>query len=550
MTFRNNENSNAINKHIIIMCLIITFVQALIILYWGSRKENLYWDEFYTLERAHYISASNESEHYIDNDKDFKVGEWMPVSFVKDTLIVGAEETLFNEPVATVLRKLTHAYNYSGFLNLFESCLSLGRFSIWPSIILNICFWMMNQIVLFALCKRLSANPTFPVAVCMLYGFSSMCISMTIFIRFYMYVTFLITLFTYLHFLYFDSDGDALSARTKRLAFLVLSFGVLYLAYTNAQYSVIYGSAFVIGFAVLLLIGKGLRRFLYYSVPMFLGGFIYLYTQTEYISILFDFKNANSISGAAIGYAIDEISGFKLEYIPVRIIDMLHIIGRYLFGSYFAMILFAVIIIIAMMLHRTRAFNGDKKDTFSVFSIVPSIASILFIVFFTVFGLYEQVRYISFVFPELALLAMLMAYNSISTKKYKCTLIASMILVCALTVNVRGKVDMLYTGDKESIERIRGYGADSYVLCTGNHITFMTYEAAVVAENDDEFYVYNDIDDGALDKLSDNIRDKMIVVNYHGESAEDVHNMLKEKGYKVDWIADTYKYVFYTAVCD
>ena len=248
--------------------IIVTLIQVVIIFFWGFKKENLYWDEFYTLEGAHYFSNSNNEEHYIDDDPDYRVGEWIPISFVKDTLIVGEEESLFNEPLTDVLKKLTGYHNYSAFLNLAESLLSLNKFSIWPSIILNAIFFVLNQIVLFAMCKRLSDNKTFPLAVCSMYGYSSICVSMALFIRHYMLTTLLVSLFTYLHLLYFDEDSDSGWAHIKRVVFLVFAVGTLYIAHNVAQYSVIYGGMFVISFSVLLLRKNGIKRFIYYSIPI------------------------------------------------------------------------------------------------------------------------------------------------------------------------------------------------------------------------------------------------------------------------------------------
>lgn len=524
---------------------LITVLQIMVIIFWGTKKENLYWDEFYTLERAHYFSDSNPVERYIDADPDFRVGEWMPVSFVKDTLVIGEKETLFNESIFRVLYKLTSHSNYSAYLNLMESVFSPDKLSIWPSIILNIIFFILNQIVLFAMCKKLSGNEIFPLAVCSMYGFSSICVSMTVFIRFYMLVAFFVTLFTYLHLLYYEVNGELVADHVRRIAFMVLAFGILYLAHNNAQYSAIYGAIFVVLFSICLLMKKGIKYCIYYILPMFIGGFTYLYTQTDYIKVLL---NPDLVGNAAMGATIDGISEFNLSNLPSKILDMAHILGQYLFGSFFAMILFLGVAVIMLFYSITKLKQHKENDKYSSVAIVSSLAALVYIMIFTAFGLYAQVRYISFVFPELVIAVMMVAFSLFEKDKYKYAIASALILIVILSVNAKGKVDMLYTGDKESIERIRNFDADSYLLATGNHMTFMTYETAFVADYDDEFYVYNDLDDGSLDKLKDNLRDKMILVNYYGVPSSDVQEMLKENGYQVNWIADTYNYVFYTVV--
>lgn len=534
-------------KKYFIIFLIITFLQVIIIVFWGTRKENLYWDEFYTLERAHYYSSFNSSDHYIDEDSDFKVGEWMPISFIKKTLIVSEDETLLNEPFFEVIKKLANVHNYSAYLNLIESVISIGKFSIWPSIILNIIFMIFNQIILFKMCQKLSTDKTYALAVCAMYGFSSMCISMTIFIRFYMLVALLVTIFTYIHLKYFDQNDDNLLAHVKRLVMMIISFGVLYLAHQNAQYTVIYGGIFVIAFAIFLLIEKGLKRFLYYSVPMFGCGLIYLYTQTNYLKILFNFKEEYGQASAALANTLDGITEFKLSFFPSRIRDMVFIWGKYIFGSFFAMVIFFIILMAIIIIKKARNIPENKEKVIHSTICIPSVAAVLYIVIFTAFGLYEQVRYISFVFPELIAMIIAVIYINVRNDKTRYTLLTALVIVMILSVNIKSKVDMLYMGDRKSIETVQSLDIDSYILMAGNHITFMAYETAYVAQENADFFVVTD-DKKTIEKLENKLRDNMIIVGYYGVSTQQLQDFLKSKGYKVEWVADTYNNVFFSAV--
>jgi len=536
------------SKIIILAFIIITLIQVAIIVSWGFRKENLYWDEFFTLEGAHYFSSSNSGEHYIDEDPDFKVGKWVPVSFVKDTLVVGEEESLLNEPFTEVLKKITGYHNYSAYLNIAESLISSGRFSIWPAILLNIFFFSLNQLLVFVMCNNISKDETFPLAVCLMYGFSSMCISMSVFIRCYMLATTLVSLFTCVHLFYYENNGETIIIRLKRIILLVLMAISMYMVHNIAQYSIVYGGIFIIAFAILLYVKKGIKRFLYYSIPMLGGGFFYLYTQTTYLQILFNFTDSYSKAYVALWATLDGIVQFKISYLPERMLDMMHIFGRYLFGSFFAMLMFIAIVIVMAVLHKMGKRNDDNNGTFLPFIVVPVFAALVYIAIFTAFGLYAQVRYISFVFPELAILVMFLSYNTFRTKKYKYAFAIAMILTVILSVNFKGKVDMLYTGDRESIERIREFDSDSFLVWTGTHPTFITYETAFVAEDDDEFFAFDDRQDDAWDNLKSNLRDRMILVGYYGVSTQEIQDFLRENGYQVEWIADTYNSVFYTAI--
>lgn len=534
-------------KNYKVIFLIITLVQVMIIVFWGTKKENLYWDEFYTLERAHYFV--NENDHYIDYDPDYKLGEWLPVSFISDTLIVKENESLLSLSPLTVLKKLTREYNYSAYLNLAESVISPGKFSIWPSILLNIMFFLLNQIVLYALCRKLSTHEAFPLIVCALYGFGRMCISMAVFIRFYMLVTLLVSLFTYLHILYYERDGEELSDRAVRIVLMVLAFAILYLAHNNAQYAVIYGGILVVTFAVLLFVKKGIKRFLYYTLPMFGGGFAYLYTQTDYLKLLFGFRSSyQETTESAVAATLEGIVDYNILDLPRQIYDMGNIIAKYIFGSILLMLIVFVVLVVAFARKMEKKTDGENTTGFSPAVVVPVVPALAYIIIFTVFGLYAQVRYVSFVFPELAIFVIALIFMAFGTDRHRYVFVTGMIVLLIVGVNARGKVDMLYRGDRESIERIRDFGADSYLLNAGNHRTFMSYEIAYVAESDDDFFVYDEDVEGAVDNLQGKLRDKMILVGYYGVPTDGVQKILIENGYQIEWLADTYNYVFFTAV--
>ena len=524
----------------------IVVMQVLLIIYWGTQKENMYWDEFYTLEKAHYISDSTPVEHYIDDDDAYKLETWLPISMVQDTLIVDENSTVLTESPIRLLSKIFKTNSYMFLLNILESIFFMGKFSLWPSIILNIVLFIFHQIVLFLMCRRLAKDDSFAIATCAFYGFSSICISMTIFIRFYMFAALLVTLFTYAHLLYYEEDSASISGCIKRIAYLVLAGVSLLLAYNNAQYTVIFACFLVIPFSVLLLLKKGKRRFFRYSLPIYGGGIVYLYTQTNYLQVLFDFKNAYDSSEGALTATLDVIAEFKFSYLPVRIEDMMHNFGKYMFGSYYMMLIFLIIAIVVFAFRLIKKNHFGEESLFLPYVYVVFIGTALYLLFFTVFGLYEQIRYISFVFPELALLNMALLYKTFNNKKIRYGFAFSLIVLMMLSVNLKGKVDMLYSGDRENIERIREFDCDSFVLYAGAHTTFITYQAGFVLNPNDEFYVYSPDIEGSVEHLEGQLRDKMILVGYFGTDMQDVISMFEKEGYTVEWLANTYQYSFHS----
>lgn len=528
----------------IVLFIVLLLIQIVNILFWGTKKENLYWDEYFTLERAHYISDSTPFEHYIDVDNDYRIEEWIPVSLVYDSLTVDIEESVLMDSPKSVVRKMFGYHNYSVFLNMLEAILSPGKLSIWPSIILNIVFLIINQILLYCLCKRISDNVVFPYATIALYGFSSMCLSMAVFLRFYMLATMLTTLFTFMHLLYFQTEEKL---HLKRLFLLIVAFAALYSGYKNAQFMLIYGALFIVSFSILLLVKKGLKSFLIYAVPIYGGGLFYLVTQTEYVRIFTDFDKVLADAGNALAWCMEQIAGFSIDMLPGRLNDMKLILGKYLFGSYFLMVVFLLMAVI--MIGVRRFLLKDKTITTNTngFVVAMATASILFMLFFTVFGLYEQIRYISFVFAILAVLVVIIAFDISGNSILKYSVMLLVLILMVGSVNMKGKVDMLYSGDRETIERVRNLNIDSFLLHAGNHRTAITYQVSLLADPQDEFYVYDEDADGANDKLEARLRSEMILVTRSGVPADDVIDFLIQKGYSVDWVGDLYNFVIYSA---
>ncbi|SER55387.1 hypothetical protein SAMN04487884_10736 [Butyrivibrio fibrisolvens] len=526
-----------IKKHRCLLFAIITLLQILIIIYWGGKRENLYWDEFFTFEKTHYASDSTPGEHYIDVDAEYKLGTWLPIAIVKESLVVTKDNSVLLDPITHTLRKIFKFNSYMVLLNIVEVILTPGRLSIWPAIILNLILFVLNQIILYRLCNEFIDNTLYSVAGTAFYGFSSMCVSMAIFVRFYMFATLLTTIFVYFHFMYYKSEDKE---HIKRIMYLLLAFLALLLSYNSAEFTIIYGGFFVLIFSVVLWIRKGFKRFLYYSIPIYGGGLCYIATQTNYLGILFDFEATYTEANGALSWCLEQIADFYPGILPLRISEMALLLGRYMFGSYYVMKSYIAIAIIVIIIRVIK--KNVVKDTWNDYIIILAFSLLLFIAFFTTFGLYEQPRYISYVFPEIAIVMVFWSYRLFKSEIFRNIMALFLLFVVVLSVNIKGKVDMLYTGDGQFIETVRDMDVESILLYAGGHRTFISYQTALLVDDDAEFYVYDRSEENALLQFEDQIRDKMLIIEESGTEDEDVINMLEQKGYTIEAVAWTYQF--------
>lgn len=536
------SKTETITKYRYLIFAIITIVQVGIMVFWGTQKSNLYWDEYFTLERAHYISSSTPYEHPIIEDPEFVSGKWLPISVIKDTLVVKRDESMLMDPLWKWGVRLLQTNNYSIFLNVTTALISDGKFSIWPSIILNIIIFVINQVVLFMMCKRLSEEKWLPVFVTSFYGFSSICISMVLFVRFYMLTTLMATLFTYFHILYYQTDDKNI---IKKYFALILSYFFLIIGFKNAQFLAIYAGFFIISFSVFLIVKKGWLLFLWYGIPIYGGGLCYVLFETDYIQTLFKYCSDKESTGGAFFWVIENIEEFKIKFLPERLWDITNIFGSYLFGS---IIIFILLVAVALVLTINKRKQKCNKCEIKNEIWVIAISTVLFFAFFTVFKLYDQVRYISYVFPELAIIVIAIIYYITNNKAIRYVISIGIIMACVLSVNMNAKVDMLYRDDKDDIQCIRDTGMDSIIICGDYNATHISYQSVLLVDDDAEFFVYDYKKPEELENLNNNEKGELLIISYGALNNEEVLNYLSDKNYQIDRIGYLYDFKIDRAV--
>ncbi len=525
----------------IIFALIVVF-QIGIIVFWAGQKSNLYWDEYYTLENAHYAADSTPRHHYINDDELYETGKWIPISIIKETLVVSKLDSVMNDSFPRIISKLVGDDNFFPLLNIFETIINPNIISIWPAIMLNIVLFLFSQIVLFFISKKITKDVCFPLLVIAFYGFTSICISMMVFVRFYVLVTLHTLLFVFFHLLYYQTDEKKV---IKRCLMLVLAYVFLYMGFMNAEFVMIYGAFFAISFAGFLLITKGLKLFLRYAVPIFGGGFIYLLTQTNYLSFFTDYHSFSESSSGALAWVMSEINEFKMSDLPHRIKEMTFNFGKYLFGNTILMFIFVFLVIISWGLYainKKKRSKSKKEKQFDVFIFAIFGSLVIFFAFFTTFRLYEQIRYISYVFPLLSVIVIALMYTIFKKKRYNYYIAIILIVLMALSVNIGAKVDMLYMEDKDDIEQIKETGIDSIIVCADYMPTHISYQTSLLMKDDADFFVYSLTEENDLEYLENDLREEMLIISYGVLNIDDVINMLNDNGYEIERVGYLYNF--------
>ena len=153
--------------------------------YWARIKTNFYIDELYSFGYAAGFNGQSDAARYITESKEFKIGEWVPVSDLKKHLELSENEKVFHTPMGSVVNGFVKRRNYYGLLNIAESIAGQNGISKWPGIILNVLLFVPLQITHIHLLKRLKIDDKFCFLGVAVFGFSVYMISIAIYIRFY-----------------------------------------------------------------------------------------------------------------------------------------------------------------------------------------------------------------------------------------------------------------------------------------------------------------------------------------------------------------------------
>lgn len=289
----------------------IIVAQILVIVYWSRCKVNYHVDELYSMGYASNFSGYGDSGLYITTSSDFMFNEWISISDLKNHLIVNNEESVFNLPLRLSINRFFDQRNYVILLNIAESIAGFTYISMVPSLCMNIFFFVVAEVALLVLMKRLNMDECIVYLSLAMFGFSVYMISTVLYVRFYMLVV--MFMLVMLNLLYSIWNATSWKKIVTSSALLMLT---AFLSYKNSELTMVFIAAFMIPFMV-ALIGKGKKC---QSVMCFLIcaiGFVYLISQTDIISVIInptEHIGTGSFVGVEASNNFRDISLWKIQW--------------------------------------------------------------------------------------------------------------------------------------------------------------------------------------------------------------------------------------------
>lgn len=521
-----------------IVLVLILILQAMYMFYWGTQKSGYYVDEFFTYDNTHYISASTPERVKLYDADFMEYGKWFDVSELKSTLTVERDESLLQDSLQDNIKAFLK-WPYMAVLNYVEAVFFDGQMNWWSALSINMICFLINQIIMYLIVRKLEYDEKTAFIAMALYGFSGMAISMFIYVRMYMWLTFLTSIFTYLHVLMWKEQ-----CCWKNVLYEILAMGLLFILYKNSPLPVLYGVALIACFTIGLCVRKRWIQIGYYSVPIFVIGIAYAALKTDYISI---FKNpaqalASGNTNVSTQSLLTNMLALNLREFISRLQDFVQMVYRFLFGHPFVFIFYVILLCLFVLFiffgYKNKNIKEEIHNKCVKFEIIIWGAIVIYMMASIIFRL-NVIRYNSFIYPEISIVVvMLFAYLNRYVHKDKVFVWACCIALAGeifYTVSVP-RIENLYREDREGVNTIRQYkGIDSVVIDYKWDDRVM-YECLAYTDEATKvmFVKYGDIE-------YSNLEDTLLVWQSVNES-EDILQELLDAGYTyITEIAQTHE---------
>lgn len=517
-----------------LLFIALLMLQCVYMIFWGTQKSGYYVDEFFTYDNAHYISESTPDRVKLYDADYLEYNKWFELSELKSTLTVQREESLWQDSISHNIKAFTKIWPYMAILNYVEAIFFEGEMNWWSAISLNIILFSLNQILLLLIAKKIYKNQKMSLLAVAMYGFCGMAASMVVYVRFYVYVTFLMTLFTYLHVIMWEGK-----IHWKNIVMEIFSLLILYIAYRTSPVAGMFGIAIIVCFSIGLLLSKRWKQALYYILPIGSGGILYFALFTHYFEIVLHPKAALNSSnlGAAESGLISDLATLNIEEFIRRMVGFLQIINRYLFGNSLILLLY-ILLIIVMLVCLMKNIEKHSKENEFIYILLGAL--ITYAIISICFGL-SMIRYNSFIFPVIAICCVgIIDLLVCKNQKIVSLLVVGLIIgEIYITVSIP-RVDNLYLEDREGVNSIKQHKGINSVVVDYHFDDDVMYECLAYADEKTKvmFTSYGNTD---YDKLGDEV----LVWRSVNKSDQVVQDLL-DAGYTyIDEIARTHVSVVY-----
>lgn len=448
----------------------IILLQVFVILYWAREKVNFHIDELYSMGYASNFTEMGDKAQYITEAPEFELGKWIENSNYKKYLVVSEEEKFYNAPVRTFVRALFLARNYMGLLNIAQSLFGKGEFSRAPGLLLNLVFFVVSQIMLIRLLKKLKIDEQMRYLAVAMFGLTSYIISTAIFIRFYMLVIMLAMIM--LNCLYRLWIAD--NWKDIIVSFIGLGAAAFF-ALKDSELTMVFFCGFI-GCMFIGFIAKKKWKQIIVCLAAAVCAVALLKEVRRYILILFNPEAISAKESVAARFS-QNIYNVSFDNF-IRFGDWIkNLFGTQFFGTPSILLLFVTAIALILILLSDKRVSdetqaGPEKKHLTdeaLFMLMLAGEAVIYSVFFAVYG-FDIWRYFCFGFVSVAILFWYVLDRLVKKPgiayAHNAILIAVVVFVVinsAIPFATRN-VEYVFDEDREFIENVKRNSGSDVVL--------------------------------------------------------------------------------------
>ena len=181
----------------LIIILTIILVQTLLYVFVASQKGYIHMDEAYSYGLTNYDRVD------IYDNEDF-YNTWHDNDYYKDYLVIDEDEVDSYKQVYENQKNDVHPPLYYLLLRLMMN-FSIGNFSIWPGVILNIIIYALSAIFTYLICLKIFKDKVKSGIIALVSQITLASITNVIYIRMYALTGLFVLITSYLHLLLLDS---------------------------------------------------------------------------------------------------------------------------------------------------------------------------------------------------------------------------------------------------------------------------------------------------------------------------------------------------------
>jgi hypothetical protein len=462
-------------KGIIFGLIILMLCQVFISLIAGQMKESYHLDELYTFGLSNSLYKP-----FVNPETDINI--WHSQDFYINYLTVQSSEKYSYDSVNYNQANDVHPPLYYYFMHTISSIYP-NIYSKWFGIAFNIPFLIGSTLLLYLLSMKILNDRRLSFIISIMYGLCAGAISNVIFIRMYEMLTFFTVLITYLHVRLIFEEGKFVNNAILLCITNIFGFMTQYLFIVYAFYLAMF-------YSVYLMKQKNWKRLIWYTLLMSGSLLVCVLFFPQLVDVIFHGEMGSTVIGSLFNI---------LKFILTLGITLLSLGYAFFGGLYLTVIILISVIVFVFyskisigFLHENYISRFEPKK--KVIYLMLMRASLLtFLTNMAISPYTDAYRYITYLYPNLAILIVLVSYLLINTiildRKRTLRILVGLVISITLISYINGSIDYSYRYREAQLdERMKAYSTyDAYCITNNQHN--MTIAIPLIINHENSCYI-------------------------------------------------------------